>query len=303
MLRNFIIFNILMGLTWAYNPRTADALTVASFSQDSTYIIKVNAMKNLETVYGYIYMTINLINGKKYVGQRKKNKLDLSYCGTGVYLKKAVNKYGRENFINGIIEYCESFEELNKKEKYWIKFHETMTPCGYNLTEGGEGISKYKHTKETISKISKSGKIAQGSLKARALNRERQIKRLTDPIERMKHKAVQNRPDVKLKISKSQIKRMLNPKNRERISKSLTGRHLSEETKNKISKGTSGVNNPMFEKKQSKEAKEKISKANKGNKAWNKGKIGPIVKCPYCGKSGYEAGMKSHHFKNCKFKI
>lgn len=45
-----------------------------------------------------IYITTNLINGKIYIGQSiHSNK---NYLGSGVKLKKAIDKYGTENFKN-----------------------------------------------------------------------------------------------------------------------------------------------------------------------------------------------------------
>lgn len=45
-------------------------------------------------MYGYVYQTINLINGKKYIGKHKSNVFDESYKGSGVYLSRAIKKYG-----------------------------------------------------------------------------------------------------------------------------------------------------------------------------------------------------------------
>ncbi len=48
-------------------------------------------------MYGYIYLTTNLINKKKYVGQHKSSKFDERYKGSGKLIKKAFKKYGKEN--------------------------------------------------------------------------------------------------------------------------------------------------------------------------------------------------------------
>ena len=57
-------------------------------------------------MYGYIYKTTNLINGKIYVGQHKcsKNSIDESYIGSGIYLKHAIEYYGKNNFKCEILE-------------------------------------------------------------------------------------------------------------------------------------------------------------------------------------------------------
>lgn len=62
-----------------------------------------------------IYKTTNLINNKSYVGQSKHDN-DKKYLGFGPLLKKAINKYGKENFIKETIDRCLSKEELDEKE-------------------------------------------------------------------------------------------------------------------------------------------------------------------------------------------
>ena len=44
----------------------------------------------------YIYRTTNLINGKTYIGQHKRRPG--RYFGSGLLLKNAIKKYGKENF-------------------------------------------------------------------------------------------------------------------------------------------------------------------------------------------------------------
>lgn len=83
-----------------------------------------------------IYKTTNLINGKFYVGKDVKN--NNSYLGSGKILKQAIEKYGIENFEKEILEYCSSIEELEEREKFWIRELNAIEQ-GYNLTEGGTG--------------------------------------------------------------------------------------------------------------------------------------------------------------------
>lgn len=44
-----------------------------------------------------IYKTTNKINGKIYIGRYCGNRS--SYLGSGSYLKRAIRKYGKDNFI------------------------------------------------------------------------------------------------------------------------------------------------------------------------------------------------------------
>lgn len=95
-------------------------------------------------MYGYVYKFTNRVNGKVYVGKHKYDKpeLDKNYLTSGVLIKKSINKYGLDNFNQEIICICESLEELNEKEIFYINHFNCMSPNGYNLTKGGDGISE-----------------------------------------------------------------------------------------------------------------------------------------------------------------
>ena len=85
-----------------------------------------------------IYKTTNLINGKIYIGKDKYN--NPKYFGSGFILKRSIKKYGIENFKKETIEICNSDEELNEREKYWIYLYKSFKKeIGYNLTLGGTG--------------------------------------------------------------------------------------------------------------------------------------------------------------------
>ncbi len=114
--------------------------------------------------YYFIYMTKNLINGKSYVGAHSTDNLDDNYLGSGVYLKNALKKYKRKNFVRGILEFC-SQNDWEEKEQFWIKKMNTEYPLGYNLTLGGEGgIGKifFEHSRVLMSKTRRERNLAKG---------------------------------------------------------------------------------------------------------------------------------------------
>ena len=116
-----------------------------------------------------IYKTTNLINGKIYIGQSINN--DPKYLGSGVFLKNAIEKHGKENFLKEVIDVADSVDELNEKEIYWIeKYNSTDKNIGYNLCSGGKGFKiYYGKTDEQISEIHEnlSKKIGRASCRER----------------------------------------------------------------------------------------------------------------------------------------
>ena len=85
----------------------------------------------------YIYLTTNLINNKKYIGQHY-GELNDSYLGSGSLFKKALLKYGKMNFKKEILEICNNYEELNQAEQKWINFYNAVNDNNfYNIATGG----------------------------------------------------------------------------------------------------------------------------------------------------------------------
>ena len=85
----------------------------------------------------YIYITTNLINGKQYIGQHY-GELEDGYIGSGSTLKKAIEKYGKENFYKEILEICDDYDSMNFAERKWIeKYDAVKNEKFYNIAEGG----------------------------------------------------------------------------------------------------------------------------------------------------------------------
>lgn len=106
-------------------------------------------------MYGYIYLTTNLINNKIYVGQHKAVTFDTSYYGSGKLITRVIEKYGIKNFKCEMLKECFSQEELDKEEKQYISQLNCKNPkIGYNLADGGSEWAYHlgmlgKHQTET----------------------------------------------------------------------------------------------------------------------------------------------------------
>lgn len=93
----------------------------------------------------FVYSITNKINNKKYIGKTNNlKKRWYRHCNNNGCraMYSAIKKYGKNNFELNIIEKCFSKKELNNKEIIWIKKLNTLSPNGYNLTKGGDGIDK-----------------------------------------------------------------------------------------------------------------------------------------------------------------
>jgi hypothetical protein len=72
-------------------------LLVISARKEGSFLMEQNYI-------GYIYITTNLINNKKYIGQHKSKSFDLNYLGSGKLIVEAIKKYGKDNFKTEVIE-------------------------------------------------------------------------------------------------------------------------------------------------------------------------------------------------------
>ena len=107
-------------------------------------------------MFGYIYLIIDLTNWKKYVGQHHYHieDLDPNYHGSG-HIIKMIYKKRPETLKEVYLKTCYTQEELDEWEKYYIKFYNTLSPNGYNLTEGGNGGIPCEEARKKISESHK----------------------------------------------------------------------------------------------------------------------------------------------------
>lgn len=96
-----------------------------------------------------IYKITNDVNGKVYIGKTIRTLVDrwiehlndrFEEHKTSIPLYNAMNKYGIEHFHIEAVEDGIPNEQINEKERYYIKeFNSRSHDSGYNVTEGGDG--------------------------------------------------------------------------------------------------------------------------------------------------------------------
>jgi len=96
-----------------------------------------------------------------YVGQHRFFPFTTRYLGSGIYLRKAIKKHGKESFDVQLLQYCETQKELDLEEIYYINTYRRLWGSElYNISYGGVGqnMTGRKHNKESIIKMSESRK-------------------------------------------------------------------------------------------------------------------------------------------------
>lgn len=86
-----------------------------------------------------IYKITNLVNGKMYIGKHVTDNIEDNYWGSGLLIKKAIHKYGIENFIFDVLIDLKNEEELDLLEKAVVNEDFVNRPDTYNMKVGGDG--------------------------------------------------------------------------------------------------------------------------------------------------------------------
>jgi len=174
-----------------------------------------------------IYIIENRLNGDCYVGKTtdierrwKKHLSNVKSCQT--HLSRAMRKHGAENFeIRIVDEHDDEMYALQTLEPFWIQRLKETGIHLYNMTDGGEGISGFKHSNETIEKISRvqTGRTISDETKKKISERLKGVRPSEESIVKISEKlSGRKKPDR----TESHCKN---------LSKSLQGRVQSEEEK------------------------------------------------------------------------
>jgi len=134
-----------------------------------------------------IYLITHRVSGKRYVGKSvnirrrwSEHRKGLSHCPA---LEAALKKYGEDAFSWEILQTC-SESELNDLECFYIHAFGSVSPAGYNIGYGGEGVT---FTEEVRAKLSEATRSRLLSPESRAAIGAASRKRYEDPAERQRH--------------------------------------------------------------------------------------------------------------------
>jgi len=86
-----------------------------------------------------IYKITNLINSKIYIGKHQTNDADDDYMGSGLCIRRAVNKYGIDNFEKKVIFVFDTEAAMNSKEAELVTEEFCARDDTYNICPGGQG--------------------------------------------------------------------------------------------------------------------------------------------------------------------
>lgn len=163
----------------------------------------------MKEVFGIIYKTTCLINGKIYIGQNTTG--NKNYMGSGTLIRAAIKKYGKENFIRETLIECYNQVELDEWEDLLIwEYNSRDKSIGYNIAKG--------------SVLGAIGEMSPTKL----------------PEVRRKIKESWDIPEVRLKRIESIKGRKCSEETKAKISEAKKGKTLSEEHRKNMSEAKKG---------------------------------------------------------------
>lgn len=201
----------------------------------------------------YFYKTTNLVNGKYYLGvHASHNKKRDSYLGSGVLLKKAVKKYGKENFKSEILKEFSSSEEMYEYEKQVIDASVLQDPMSYNCQLGGLGGTRGM---VTVARNGKEIKIVpeqlelyemRGWKRGRAFPMSEETKQKIGKANSIALKGKVQSEETRRKRAIAMVgKPHISEEGKERLRQNRLGKVMSEESKQKI-RDTKAANGTLY---------------------------------------------------------
>lgn len=100
----------------------------------------------------YVYKITNNINHKYYIGVHVTNDINDGYMGSGKLIKRAISKYGLDNFTKEIVKEFDDYNECLRYERSIVNEEFIADPMTYNIMLGGWGGRPPQSAIDAISK-------------------------------------------------------------------------------------------------------------------------------------------------------
>lgn len=236
---------------------------------NDTTVVLVAANDNYHDFYVYAWLRPD--GTPFYVGKGRASRDKTLKIHNPIFMR-IVDKMRREGGEPRVVRWHEGLLEADAicLEVAYIKLfgrRNLGTGVLCNLTDGGDGASGYKHTKETLARMSQSSSGKTHSMETR---------------ERLR--------DLALNMSDEQ---------RKKIGDARRGKSLSEEHRAKIGQASRG-NKHRLGKPQANEVRAKISAALRGEKNHNYGKIFSMETCAKISDARRMRGPRNGAFKGIR---
>lgn len=113
----------------------------------------------MERKHNLVYKITNKVNQNSYIGVHKTDNVADEYMGSGVLIRKAIKKYGIENFNKEILFDFSTYQEALDKEKEIVDDNFLKRSDTYNIRRGGNGgfdyINKNKLQNTKVAEVSR----------------------------------------------------------------------------------------------------------------------------------------------------
>lgn len=101
-----------------------------------------------------IYKITNQVNGKVYIGAHQTQNINDNYMGSGIAIKRAIKKYGVENFNKEILANCDSLTDMYQYERSLVTEEFVNDSQTYNIRIGGLGGFDHINKDQSDARIS-----------------------------------------------------------------------------------------------------------------------------------------------------
>jgi group I intron endonuclease len=136
---------------------------------------------------------------------------------------------GDEVWYHEILQTVETQDEANEAEKYWIHHFNCNAlneGSGYNMTDGGEGVTGYRHSEERREKISKANfgktRSEETKIKMRKPKSEEHKAKLREALNKARQRMKENIQSGKTVIKKASSEKI------EKLKKAAQMPHVKE---------------------------------------------------------------------------